>query len=113
MPINYKDYPANWKDVIRPDILRRDGYKCKFCGVPNHVVGYRLPNKSFHICDDFELHWCQRKGIKTFKIVLTIAHLDQDRTNNDYSNLAALCQRCHNRLDAPYRAMHRRKSRSR
>jgi hypothetical protein len=28
-------------------------------------------------------------------IVLTVAHLDQDKGNNRFSNLAALCQRCH------------------
>ena len=32
---------------------------------------------------------------KPIRIVLTIAHLDQDITNNDHKNLMALCQRCH------------------
>lgn len=39
-------------------------------------------------------------------VVLTVAHLDQDPTNNDLSNLRAMCQRCHNRMDAPYRRIH-------
>ena len=39
--------------------------------------------------------------------VLTIAHIDQDPTHNDPANLLALCQSCHNRLDAPARAQHR------
>lgn len=38
-------------------------------------------------------------GLKSTKIVLTIAHLDQDKTNNDYENLAALCQKCHLGID--------------
>lgn len=29
------------------------------------------------------------------KIILTVAHLARDRTNNTPDNLAALCQRCH------------------
>lgn len=33
------------------------------------------------------------------KIVLTTAHLDRNPANNDRSNLAALCQRCHLRHD--------------
>jgi hypothetical protein len=37
------------------------------------------------------------------KVVLTVAHLDHDPTNNDATNLRALCQRCHNRYDAPMR----------
>jgi hypothetical protein len=38
-------------------------------------------------------------------VVPTIAHLDHDRTNNDYGNLKALCQKCHLDLD---REQHRR-----
>lgn len=38
------------------------------------------------------------------RVVLTIAHMDQDETNNDDENLRALCQRCHNAWDAKSRA---------
>ena len=34
-------------------------------------------------------------GRKPIKVVLTVAHLDQNPLNNDEANLAALCQRCH------------------
>lgn len=107
MPINYKNYPPNWKDEIRPDILRRDGNKCKFCGLKNRLVGYRDQNSNFIECDAFMQEWAKRHGLKVFTIVLTIAHLDQDRTNNDYSNLAALCQRCHLRHDHPHKMRER------
>jgi 5-methylcytosine-specific restriction endonuclease McrA len=40
------------------------------------------------------------KWQRPIRIVLTIAHLDHDTTNNEMSNLAALCQRCHLRYDA-------------
>jgi len=33
------------------------------------------------------------------KVVLTVAHLDHDPTNNEPDNLRAMCQRCHLRLD--------------
>ncbi len=38
---------------------------------------------------------------KTFKIILTIAHLDHDEENHDVKDdrLKALCQRCHLRYD--------------
>lgn len=42
-------------------------------------------------------------GKKLIKIVLTIAHLDHDPTNNNRKNLKALCQRCHNRYDIEHR----------
>ena len=34
--------------------------------------------------------------------------LDHDVTHNDYSNLKALCQRCHNRYDVAYRKENRK-----
>ena len=37
-------------------------------------------------------------------VVLTVAHLDRDPASNADDNLAALCQACHNRCDAPKRA---------
>jgi 5-methylcytosine-specific restriction endonuclease McrA len=39
------------------------------------------------------------------KVVLTVAHLDQDPANRDRANLRVLCQRCHLAHDAPH---HRR-----
>ena len=44
-------------------------------------------------------------------VVLTVAHLDHDPANNDMANLRHLCQRCHNRHDAPHRAKTRRRRR--
>ena len=41
-------------------------------------------------------------------IVLTIAHLDHDPSNNDPDNLRALCQQCHNRHDVEHRRQSRR-----
>lgn len=34
------------------------------------------------------------------KVILTVAHLDHDPTNNDEANLLAMCQRCHLAYDA-------------
>ncbi len=80
MPIDYRKYPPDWKTRIRPDILRRANNRCEICGVENGAT-------------------VMRKEHCPVKIVLTIAHLDHDRTNNDYGNLMALCQKCHLGLD--------------
>lgn len=82
MPIDYKTYPRGWKTVIVPRIKKRDGNRCKFCGVENYTV---KPNGT--------------------KVVLTIAHLDHDSKNHDVldDRLAALCQACHLKYD---RQMH-------
>ena len=139
MPINYKDYPDNWKTEIRPAILERSKHCCEFCNVPNYSVGTRNKERNFvpikgNIYLDMAgeglsypslqpLTYSQAKdwadGLnddsyvreKHIVIVLTIAHLDHDTQNNDYSNLRALCQRCHNKYDVGHRKENRKKNR--
>lgn len=89
-------YPADWKRIsmsIRRDRARwtcesiPDGERCfAVSGLPHPITGAR--------------------------VVLTVAHLDHDPTNNDPANLRALCQRCHNRYDAPMRAAGRKARRN-
>lgn len=111
MPIDYKKYPANWKDVIRPRILKRDHYQCKWCGLSHRIEGYREANGRFVECDEFMAGWARRSGKRVFMIILTVAHLDQDRTNNEDENLAALCQKCHLNHDRPFNIIKRRERR--
>lgn len=117
MPFDVKKYPANWKSEIRPAILERAKHRCEKCGVKNYDFGYRDLQGHFYsweyICkelddhgndlfDDVLSHCYDKKDnpTKGIKIVLTIAHLDHNIQNNDYSNLAAYCQRCHLLLDS-------------
>jgi hypothetical protein len=104
MPIDYRQYPQNWKTEIRPAILERDGHCCKFCGVANYAAGYRDRLGQFIELSPMESEARSEDGLNQIVIVLTIAHLDHDINNNDYSNLAALCQRCHLRYDAEHHA---------
>jgi len=93
MPCDYRNYPPNWKTEIRPDILDRARDCCE--GSPKYPK-CRAAN--------YEPHPVTGK-----RVVLTIAHFDHDRTNNDYDNLWAWCQKCHNNHDAKHRAETRRK----
>jgi hypothetical protein len=126
MPINYKNYPKNWKSEIRPAILERANNKCEFCGVENHIAIFRgilngievyqndkadifNAENSEYLDNDYYAPIEAPETRKAIKVVLTIAHLDHDTTNNDPENLKALCQRCHNRYDMKQR-VHNRKS---
>lgn len=98
MPINYKKYPPNWKSEIRPAALERAAHKCEFCGVTDKSLIHRYgPSKSSWIYwpEGMEGEAWTLDGLKATKIVLTIAHMDHDVTNNDPANLKALCQKCH------------------
>jgi ribosomal protein L37AE/L43A len=125
MPIDYKKYPKNWKTEIRPNILQRAENKCEFCNVENHkiiirgkwngVECYQDENGYIYNAENSEYMGGDYLGEvhptnKLIKVVLTVAHLDHDINNNDYSNLKALCQRCHNRHDIGFRKVNRKKN---
>ena len=61
------DYPVNWPDIARR-IKDKAGWECVRCKHPH------MPEINY---------------------VLTVHHLDMDKTNCEDWNLAALCQRCH------------------
>ena len=99
MPINYKEYPPDWKET-RKRILSRAGDCCEQCGVKNHSYVVRGINKH---------------GAKMItRIVLTIAHLDHDHENHGvtYDRLKALCQKCHLQLDMPRHVENRKYGRN-
>lgn len=85
MPVDWNDYPENWEEITLA-IKQRAGWRCEWCGADQG-----LPHPETGAV-----------------VVLGTAHLDHDPEHNDPSNLAALCQRCHNRYDTPHRLANRR-----
>lgn len=90
MPIDYKNYPANWRAISWRLRRERAGNQCEWCGAKNHAIH---PETGAYV-------------------VLTVAHLGIDKpdgTPGDKTdladcreeNLAALCQRCHLNYDRP------------
>jgi hypothetical protein len=133
MPINYNDYPPNWKTEIRPAVMQRagevkDGKKikvhacCEECGVKNHAMIIRGEGAEFEYCADWLLSQQNKYGFyKTrgagdgrIKVVLTVAHLDNDKGNNEVKldRLRALCQRCHLNRDRDHHRENFRKNRA-
>lgn len=122
MPCDYSLYPINWNTEIRPDILSRANNCCEFCMVPNYkfilrgtwngIDCYQDMDGTIYNAANSEVIGSDYLGEvhptnKFIKIVLTVAHLDHDVTNNNYKNLRALCQRCHNRHDIIFRKSNR------
>jgi hypothetical protein len=104
-PENKKLYPKDWKQ-IRKRILERARNRCEFCLVANYV---KVNRNDCGIPADLGLlhnlkEYIAYKDHKAITIVLTIAHLDHDPTNNDPENLRALCQKCHLTYDAKHHA---------
>ena len=126
MPIDYSQYPDNWFAEIRPRILEREGNCCKFCGIADRLLGWRVPSGKFYTPDDFAGKYMSRQDLddllkvmkkrpEPYQIILTVAHLDHKLIDHGDDNLAALCQRCHLNHDrastARKRAQNRRYSR--
>lgn len=127
MPIDYKKYHPEWKKVIRPAILLRAENKCENCNVPNHKLILRGEYNGIKVYQDDDGNIFQEDNSNPLggdyvgevdphmknnfiRVVLTIAHLDHDINNNDYSNLKAFCQKCHNNHDKDYRKANRKKN---
>lgn len=89
MPINYKEYHPKWKLISRLIRFKRAQNKCEWCGIENYSI---KPTGS--------------------KVVLTVAHIDHDKTNNRFNNLAALCNGCHLRHDVKQHVANRKYGRN-
>ena len=86
-PENKSRYPKDWKLRSRFVRFYRAKNRCEWCG-----------------CENYQPH-----PVTGSKVVLTVAHVHDDRPEaSQLLNLAALCQRCHNRHDIKDRARRRR-----
>lgn len=104
MPMRRELYPKDWP-AISARIRARAGGLCEWCTAPDRKLIIRDEHG-----DGFEVHEpcggcaggddrCRR----AVRVILTVAHLDHNPKNNADENLAALCQRCHNRYDVKHR----------
>jgi hypothetical protein len=90
-PMNRANYPPNWEELSHfVRVIRARGY-CE--GSPAY------PN-----CKARSGH---NHPVTGSYVILTTAHMDHDKTNNDLSNLRALCQRCHLTHDLAYHTANR------
>lgn len=77
MPINYKEYPSDWKQISKRIRFERAKNKCENCEAENY----------------------KPHPITGSKVILTVAHLNHIKEDCREENLKALCQRCHLWLD--------------
>lgn len=104
MPVNPLKYTHDYKDVLRPEILKRDNYKCTKCGIPNKTRYITDPVSGWLAVDAEIEAWAITEKVKISKSVLTIAHLNQLTFDNRFSNLKTLCSVCHLAYDREFKA---------
>lgn len=103
MPINYKEYHPKWSLISRLIRYRRAKNKCEWCGIKNQTIIEKRNRKPIygillHTFNKYKTKFGKVEALRKLnltQVVLTVAHIDQDKTNNRFNNLAALCQKCH------------------
>lgn len=113
-------YPSDWKAISRRIRFERAAGKCECtgqCGDEHHGAGrcnvqhgrcvLRHLTEPWRWVTSDEFDQWEVNGIRPdewadecVKIVLTTAHLDHTPENCADSNLLAMCQRCHLRMDS-------------
>jgi len=74
MPIkNPKEYPENWKEISSRIRFTRAQNKCEICNAENYKP-HPITGKN---------------------VILSVAHINRNTTDNSDENLKALCQYCH------------------
>ena len=74
-----RGYPANWKEIATT-IKQQAGYCCQRCGLQCLPPGQGYRHLSRRIRS---------------RLTAQVHHRDRQLSNNDLSNLIALCPRCH------------------
>lgn len=108
MPVNYRNYPPDWKDIIRPRILKRDCYKCVVCGVSNRALFVWDCGNRVILDDTFILDHYVQRNFKIKKIVLTISHSCHNSMCENDNHLSSKCQLHHLREDLALHVMNRK-----
>ena len=90
MPVDYRKYPVDWKQISERIRFERAENRCEVCGAENY----------------------QPHPETGSRVVLTVAHLNHDVNDNRDENLQAMCQRCHNRYDANHRRVNAKATRA-
>lgn len=101
--MDFSEYDPSWSDVIRPAILARDKFKCQECGARHrHYYLFQKGKLPIKIEAPEYLEY-KTIGLDARILYLQVAHLDCDKTNNDYTNLKSLCPTCHLRYDRAWK----------
>ena len=111
-PENRARYPKNWTEISHHIRFERAKARCECtgeCGIDHYeeMDACKGPDYADNTVNDaercFALHGIAHYATGA-KVILTVAHLPgREIEQCEGKDLKAMCQRCHNRMDAPLR----------
>lgn len=90
--MNINEY--EFSNVVRPLVMKRDGYSCKSCGVRDKTIVYNNARGVYVECDEFTAEWAKANGKSVFKVVLEVVQVDPTIDSFAPSNLVTYCKKC-------------------
>lgn len=105
---NRHQYPPEWYDTIRPQILLRDKYVCKHCKIRHRqwvATKQGFSRVKIEVGEKIDF---LKSGYKVYMIRLHVSHLDNNKSNIADNNLISLCVTCHAKQDGKYKALIRK-----
>lgn len=137
MPIDYGNYPPDWKQISQRIRFERAKGHCEWCGLEHgaHILRSALNPERYLILGDDFIHYmpdgspvrssevpAEYERDKCTRIVLTVHHKGvpkpdgtpgdrNDKMDCREENLVALCQRCHLLADLDIRIKNARHTR--
>jgi len=129
MPMKRELYASNWEGISRHIRFDRAHGRCEKCGAPDGKLILRstVDPERYLILEDDGVYYTVGGDVvrmsempdefalaeRDVKVVLTVHHIDFDPSNNDESNLLALCARCHLIADQKNHMKHAKQTRQR
>ena len=109
MPINYKDYPPNWK-AIALNVKIQSNWHCEKCRKPCRRGLEPWEDLEYRLLNHSNQNWIKlyREG-KKGRFTLTVSHQNHIKMDVSRSNLKALCSVCHLKYDAEHKSFTRKK----
>ena len=104
--MNKKLYADDWQG-IRNRILDRDLRRCQHCALKDRSFAIVVSAGCWAGTSLSKSEASKIKGVKIIQVFLQVAHLDNNKDNNNPSNLRSLCPPCHLTNDKEWKKLKR------
>lgn len=81
-------------EVLRKQILKRDNYECRVCGIRHKERVYINSIGDYVECDDLVETWAKNNNKKVFTVGLELFALNPLQEEYDINEIVSICKQC-------------------